>query len=338
MPAKPETAIPVIDLGPFTIPGYTKLSKEETLKQLAETCETLGCFYVKNHGVDNQVVKDTISDHREFFGQSFEYKSKYIDPGNVNHGYIPFESQNVNLFMGRKGLPNDPIERFHFAPPDRDVSKLNDATWPDNPPTYKANLSKYYNGITNLAETLMKVLSLALNIPGYEDFFYQRMREGQHRMKQHLYPLNGVKKPNQDARFPEHTDAAPFAILATSACKGTLHALDERNGKWISIDSKEDMFIVNLGEAVNRWTNGHWIAPIHKVAWPETKEDIGRVSLVYFAHAKADLIIESIPALVKEGEKPKYDSIAYPDLVLKRFAHWNVIKENGEKLSKNTGY
>jgi isopenicillin N synthase-like dioxygenase len=273
-PAASETAIPLIDLGPFTIPGYTKSTKDDVLREVARACETVGCFYLQNHGIDRQLIKNVISDLRAFFDQSPAYKLKYIDPlGDVNRGYVGFEQQNLNAFMGRQGMPNDPLEKYLLSPPRSDVTKVAEDLWPDHPSTFKANISQYYNSLRKLSEMLLRVFSLALNVPGYEDFFYRQCAEADTcRLKNHLYPPNGKKKENQYDRFPEHTDSTPFALLSTDACKGALQVLDERDGKWIVADSMEDTLILNLGDSMARWTNDRWKAPVHKVAWPRRKK------------------------------------------------------------------
>lgn len=310
------TPLPVIDLGPFTIPGYTASTKEDVLKQVAEVCETLGCFYLKNHGVDHDLIKNTIKDLRSFFALPADYKQKFVDPlGDVNRGYVPSEGQNLNRFMGREGLPNDPVEKYLCAPPQSDVTKVVEHLWPDQPPSFKSNVMKYFDSMKQLGTILMHVFSQAMQAPGYEDFVYRQCASGEHRLKMHLYGQKAAMKPGQVDRFPEHTDSVPFAILIPDACRGELKVLDDRDKKWISVTPIENMYVVNLGDSMARWTNGRWKAPVHKVTWPETDQEPGRVTLVYLTHARPDSMLEAIPAFVPEGQKPKYEPISYIDYV-----------------------
>jgi len=317
-----ESVLPIIDFGPFIIPGYKCSTKEEVIKQLSQACETLGCFYLKHHGIDDQLIRNLISDYRSFYAQPLDYKRKYVDPlGNPHRGFVEFEKQNVNQFMGRKGLPNDPLEKYLLSPPESNLSLVDENLWPDHPPTLKANIEKYYSSMKDLAENLMDVLSQALNVPGYEKFLYSRCCNAEHRLKNHLYPPNSEKKPMQHTQLPEHTDASPFALLLTDACPGSLQVFHDKVQKWISVPPKEGMFMMNLGDPVARWTNDHWKSPLHKVVWPEERSNIGRMSLVFFAYANNDATMESIPAFLKEGEKAKYDAIRYDKFIENKFKH-----------------
>jgi len=226
---------------------------------------------------------------------------------------VEFEKQNANAGAGRFGLPNDPVEKFLVAPPDANLQLIAENLWPDQPPTFKSNVTTYFSAMKKLVEIMMHVFSQVLNVPGYEEVIYNRCRNGEHRLKNHLYPPDSVKKPMQDTQFAEHTDFAAFTLLATDACPGSLQVFDDKNKQWVPVPPKDGMFIVNLGDPIARWTNDHWKAPLHKVGWPESKGNgnVGRLAMPFFAYANKDSILDSIPIFVKEGETPKYQPITY---------------------------
>jgi hypothetical protein len=105
-----SSGIPIVDLS-FSEPS-------QVAQHVSKACKDAGCFYIRNHGVDLQLIENTFHDLRTFFEQPIDYKMKFLDPNqNVDRGYQQFETQNVNAFMGRLGLPNDPVEKFSFGPP-----------------------------------------------------------------------------------------------------------------------------------------------------------------------------------------------------------------------------
>lgn len=301
--------LPIIDLAPTTSKG-SESSLTDLATHIADACESTGCFYIKNHGIDHSLINNFFRDQKTFFRQPLDYKLKYKVEGSLDRGYFPFETQNVNAFMGRPNLPNDPVEKLGFGPTFRSYP-MAENIFPDIPPTLKETAEKYFLAFENLANTMLRVFALAVKAPD-ENYFYRNCHDGPHSLKGNFYPSYSKPKPNQDDRFAAHTDITAFTILATDDCPKALQVKDVK-GEWIYADPVRGALFVNLGDVMQRWTNDRWKATEHKVVWPKGDHVPDRQSIVFFVLMNPDAIVECVPSCIREGSKAKYESITYRD-------------------------
>eukprot|EP01084_Bolivina_argentea_P208631 355629_1 len=71
---------------------------------------------------------------------------------------------------------------------------------------------------------------------------------------------------------------------------GGLEAWDKYNKKWIDIPYKKNAMIVNLGDAMQRWSNDRFIANFHRVK--SIKKSNQRFSYYIFIGPHGDQIID----------------------------------------------
>lgn len=302
--------IPIIDLSSAVSEKYDKDYFEMT-KNVAMACESDGCFYIKNHGIDYSVIDNYFDDFKTFFRQPTEYKLKYIRDFKKDRGYYPFESICGDEFMGRYGpFQNDPTERLAFGssnPPDPIFPKNE---WPDRPASLIENTEKVYSMYKRLSETLMRVFAYAIGLDD-KDYFYRNCHRGAHFINCLFYP-SSKPKPGQSARLPAHFDANPFTMLTTDR---TVKAFQIKNirGEWIYADPVPGAIFINLGTVMQYWTNDKWKATEHQVCWPEGESENvpERFSMGYVVYMNNDALIECVPTCVGEGEKAKFVPINF---------------------------
>jgi isopenicillin N synthase-like dioxygenase len=86
------------------------------------------------------------------------------------------------------------------------------------------------------------------------------------------------------------------------------------NGTWHDVHVEPESFVVNLGDAMARWTNDRWRSTMHRVLVPKGR----RQSIAFFHNANWDAVIECLPSCLAAGEAPKYPPIqAGPHLMQK---------------------
>jgi len=56
--------------------------------------------------------------------------------------------------------------------------------------------------------------------------------------------------------------------------------------------------VVNIGDLMERWTNGLWVSSLHRVILPKSREERikSRMSLVFFEQPDWDARIECLPS------------------------------------------
>lgn len=65
--------------------------------------------------------------------------------------------------------------------------------------------------------------------------------------------------------------------------------------------------MVNIGDMMERWTNGLYTSTLHRVMSPVS--DKHRYSVAFFNEGRLDQIIKCIPTCLKEGEEPKHEPV-----------------------------
>lgn len=313
--------LPVIDLS-------EQQPKEVIAEHIANACKTGGCFYVKNHGVDDAVLQRTFADLRTFFAQPAEYKAQFVNSsGNYERGYNPFATSNVNAFMGNFGLPNDAVEKFAFGPPDGFVRPVPANIWPDVPGSLQTTVQEYFGQVTKLAEQLMRLFSIAARAPS-ENFFLQHCKEGEHSLKANFYRRGVSREANEGTRFGEHTDSTPITILSMDQTKKALQVVNAA-GEWVYANPVPNTMFVNVGDFMAIWTNDKWKATVHRVLWPEFGDgepEDGRLSLAFFVLLNPGAVAECLESCIDEGENPKYAPTNYVDYLNARMTRYTGKK------------
>ncbi|KAG8760576.1 hypothetical protein FRC11_000206, partial [Ceratobasidium sp. 423] len=98
-PIRPFESIPVMSSGASDISGLSgdTDSRAQVASAIREACIHVGFFYVKNHGVDEAVIKSTVGAARRFFDLSLEEKMKLDVHKSPNFkGYTPLLGENTN--------------------------------------------------------------------------------------------------------------------------------------------------------------------------------------------------------------------------------------------------
>ena len=107
--------VPVIDLAPYTTPNS---DTTETAKAIREACKHIGFFYVKNHGVPEQLIKSIFANSAKFFSLPREEKReiRMENAGRAWRGYYEVGEEKTNgkidyheaIYLGKEQYPNDP--------------------------------------------------------------------------------------------------------------------------------------------------------------------------------------------------------------------------------------
>jgi len=88
------TEIPIIDISQL-LNGENPL---QVASQIGDACEKVGFFYIKNHGVDQQLIDEMYALSKAFFKLPYEDKNKLnvVNSGRTLRGYIPMYAENVD--------------------------------------------------------------------------------------------------------------------------------------------------------------------------------------------------------------------------------------------------
>ena len=90
-------------------------------------------------------------------------------------------------------------------------------------------------------------------------------------------------------------------------------------GRWIPVSPKPGELVVNIGDMLQRLTNGMLRSTTHRVVNPPPqRRGFSRYSMPFFLHFRSDFLIEALPGTVPPDEQPKWPPITANDYLQER--------------------
>ena len=185
-------------------------------------------------------------------------------------------------------------------------------------------MEAYYVAMADLVARLMTLFARALQLP--DDFFDTRIDRHTSALRVLNYPaLSEPPRPGQ-LRAGAHADYGTVTALLTSdasidALGGSAGGLEVLvDGRWTAAPVVADSFVINLGDAMARWTNDRWRSTLHRVVIPSSNTTTSRrQSIAFFHNANWDAVIECIPSCLAAGDKPRYTPVTAGDHLMSKF-------------------
>jgi len=164
-------------------------------------------------------------------------------------------------------------------------------------------MMRYYDAMTGLCDRLLDGFALGLGLPA--GHFRPWFREPLTQLRLLHYPPQPADAGAVHLGVEAHTDPGVFTILAQDDTGG----LEVRNrvGDWIAAPPIAGSFVVNIGDMMQRWTNGRFVSTPHRVG---NRGATGRISVPFFANPDYEAVVEPLPACVPAGEAPAYKPLA----------------------------
>ncbi|CAF2124591.1 unnamed protein product [Rotaria magnacalcarata] len=132
---EPFTEIPVIDFGPF-LNGSIE-DKKQVAAEIGRACRNVGFFYLKNHGIPQELFDRVLTQSKHYFALPLEEKMKLKKTdANFVTGYNPIYNEKVS----RLGDYKETFDFVRELPPDDSYLQMKGAVvytgnmWPENLP------------------------------------------------------------------------------------------------------------------------------------------------------------------------------------------------------------
>ena len=323
--------VPVINVAPFHEGDAT--TKRAIAAQVGQAIHDIGFLVITGHGVDPALIRKVQEVSNAFFDLTEAEKNRVLRPApDVTRGYIPLEAESVGRSQGLD-VPGDLNESLMIGPvdvPDTDYffgpaagKHFHPNLWPESPPELRALYEEYFRAMGALAEDLMAMFALALDLD--EGFFADKINHHISRLRVRNYPAPLVPPQPGQLRAGVHADYGSLTILRAQDKPGGLQVLN-RAGEWVDVPIAPDSYIINIGELMARWTNGLWKATLHRVVNPpaELAAASRRLSLVFFHNPNYDAPVAALPGTVPTGEAPKFPPTTSGDHLRAQFVRTQV--------------
>ncbi|MEZ5271482.1 MAG: 2-oxoglutarate and iron-dependent oxygenase domain-containing protein [Ilumatobacteraceae bacterium] len=303
--------VPVVDLSLPNAPSA-----------VAEACERVGFLTVVGHGVADDIVRAAWSTARQFFDLPLADRMAVAMPRpGYPYGYSPVAGETLARSMdGGTATPPDLKQSLAIGPVDQPTHTITDPDedfawspnlWPAALPSLRPAWEAYYRALAALAGRLLSTMAVGLGLDaGWFDPMIDRHTSA---MRALDYPPATSAAAGQFGASA-HTDYGTLTILLADPVQGGLEVQDPF-GRWHPVAAVPGSFVVNLGDAMARWTNDRWRSTMHRVIAPSGR----RQSIAFFHNANWDAVIECLPGCLAAGERPKYPPITAGPHLMQKF-------------------
>jgi isopenicillin N synthase-like dioxygenase len=309
------TELPVVDVSGLNsgVPDRIQAAADK----LGRAAREVGFCYVSGHGIPQAVFSGVVDAAARFFALPPEEKMKvYIGLSRNHRGYVP-EGEEV-FATGSKDrkeafdlsidLPSDDPDYVAGNP------LLGPNQWP-NIANFREPIMTYYNGVFGLGRVLMRGFALALGEA--PDFFDHYLTKPPSQLRLIHDPYNPAA--GEAMGIGSHTDYECLTLLYSTA--PGLEVLNSA-GRWIDAPPVPGALVINIGDMMEIWTNGEFVATSHRVR--PVKEE--RFSFPLFFAVDYDTKVEPLDRFVTQERPAKEGLTAGQHLFAQTAQSFNYLK------------
>ena len=260
---------------------------------LGAAFERYGFAVVSDHGLPTADIAGALDTARDLFALPDAVKRGYcIKGGAGQRGYTPFGVETA------KGEAKSDLKEFWHV--GRDLATDHPAyqsmppnLWPDEIPAFKPRMQTLFSAFDHLGGRLLRAVARRLGQP--EDWLVEAVRDGDSILRLLHYPP--LAPDAVGVRAGAHEDINVITLLLGAEEAG-LQILD-RDGRWIDVQPPEGAIVCNIGDMLQRLTNGLLPSTTHRVVNPSAaRRSISRYSMPFFLHFPPEFLIETLPSCV----------------------------------------
>ncbi|CDO72161.1 hypothetical protein BN946_scf184970.g13 [Trametes cinnabarina] len=317
--------IPIINLQAAQAAHADHATKRALADEIRDACINVGFFYVKDHGIPEQVITNAVAAAKRFFALPQPAKDALDIHKSANFkGYTALLGENSN--PANRG---DLHEGFDIGWEDPtgasradDGAMTGENVWPDGLPGFREAVLAYYHAAVNLGKSLFPLFALALDLP--EDFFDDKTTKPAAIMRLLYYAPQTGEVDDRVEGIGAHTEIVslrvPWMLITqcfTILWQDEVPALQVLNndGKWIDAVPIPGTLVVNLGDQFARWTNDVFKSTVHRAV---NRSGVERYSIPLFFGSDYDVKLEPLPSCVSDDCPPKYEVVTAGEYVKSR--------------------
>ncbi|EUC43580.1 hypothetical protein COCMIDRAFT_100510 [Bipolaris oryzae ATCC 44560] len=305
----------------FTKFTGTDQERKEFCQAFLDGITEVGFVKLINHDLDDKTNSELFQQSRNLFTLPREGKEEFanvIGPkpqrGWSCIGAETTATLNTPGVINMVRVNNEASLQEHF-----DMGPVDDPEFPnvypseEKAPGFKNWMEQYFIKSQHLSLQLMEALEIALDLP--KSALVDRCEGHASEIRMIYYPETNVKElaDGKSKRIWPHTDFGILTLLAQGSTGG-LQIEDKNNpGGYVSVPLVEKTeLLINVGDTLERWSNGRIPAGLHQVAASGETEDgtlPERYSVAFFLKANRKTSAGPIPIFVPKGTKSKYEEM-----------------------------
>ena len=230
----------------------------------------------------------------------------------MTQGHRGFLKIGTSVMEGYRAA--DQKESFIWGPEYNSKSQPNQSDtellaankWPACMPEMQTPLNQLFRAAHSCADKILRAMAVGLGVNA--NYFTRHFQSPTSRGSLIHYPA--ATDQHEQYGVSPHTDFGCLSLLFQR--EPGLH-VQTKQGQWEMVDILSDTIVVNVGDLMERWSNGKFRSVPHYVKNLESQD---RHSIVFFVDPASSTVIEPV---VSEGESHRFESIGCAEYITNRF-------------------
>ncbi len=268
------------------------------VRDLGAAYEQHGFVILTDHGMPQALIDRFLGLYKTFFAWPEDAKRRYHVPGGGGaRGYTPFGIETA------KGATHHDLKEFWHVgrelPEGHAYRKyMADNVWINELTGFRDTSIEMFETFDRTGRRILRAIAAILNLPA--DFFEDKVQLGNSVLRVIHYPPM-PPQPTESVRAGAHEDINVITLLLGAEEPG-LQVLSKR-GEWLEVNPSPGSMVVNVGDMLQRLTNGTLRSTSHRVINPKSdRARHARYSMPFFLHFNPDFPIAALPSCVGPGK------------------------------------
>ncbi len=288
----PAPSVPAADIASLSLAAFEH-DRESFAQALGRSFERYGFAVVSDHGIPADLIARAEAAARALFALPEPVKRGHHRAGSGGaRGYTPFGTE-----AARDATAVDLKEFWHVGRElpagHRFADRMAANLWPAEVAGFRETMLALFAAFDACGARILEGVARHLGLA--PDFFVDTVDDGNSVLRLLHYPP--VTDAGASIRAGAHEDINTITLLLGAEEAG-LEILD-RDGRWLSVTPGPGALAVNVGDMLQRLTNGRLRSTTHRVANPPVaRRGHARYSMPFFLHFRPDYRIETLPGCI----------------------------------------
>lgn len=318
------------DRAPIPVLSLSAITEPHLSRALGRSFRDYGFAIVGDHGIADSLIDEGWRLTTALFALPDDEKRRYhVTGGAGQRGYTPFGRE-----VAKGATVHDLKEFWHIGrEPSGDTSSASGMPpnimppnmWPDGLEGFRDCFIALYREFERVGARILS--SLALHLGLSPEWFDAPTRQGNSILRLlHYPPLGGTDDAASGAiRAGAHEDINLITLLLGAEEAGL--QLRDANGTWLDVNPPGGCLVVNIGDMLQRLTNGVLPSTTHRVVNPPaSRANKSRYSMPFFLHLRPNFVIEPLPQCIGENSPSRYAPISANDYLRERLREIGLLR------------
>ena len=195
--------------------------------------------------------------------------------------------------------------------------------WPAEVPEFEPTMRELFLALEASGRRVLS--AIAIHLGEDRHFFDSTIEDGNSVLRLLRYPPLPDDAPDGAIRAAAHGDINAITMLLGAEEAGL--ELLTKKGEWLPVSPPPGALAVNIGDMLERLTNGRLRSTTHRVVNPAGDAvRRARYSMPFFLHFRPDYLIDPLPSCIAEGEEENApEPILAHDFLMQRLREIKLV-------------